>query len=284
MAATQIDVGAATLTVDDTGGGGKPIVLIHGWLGDHRTWSGLAPALSPTHRVVALDLRGHGTSSVPAHGFADVDMAADIVALIRRLELGPAVLMGHSLGTTVATRVAVDAPELVTALVLIDPDYGGDPAHRPDLAALANRREDETVKDGVAGLFRTRLDAATRSADLRARHLDAVLATPAKVVAESLRAFIDTPTSIRFRPQAEALLPARRQPVLSFHGVAARAEWERRQATHPLSVAVVVPGAGHWIQEEYPGLVLDHVTRWLGSIETRQARDEPMADGRRTGR
>jgi pimeloyl-ACP methyl ester carboxylesterase len=265
----RIGIGPAELEIDDSGRGGIPVVLVHGWLGSRQTWSGMRPALERRHRVVSLDLRGHGASSAPDAGYTALDMAGDVAGLIRELALGPSVVLAHSMGASVATRLAIAEPGLVSALVLVDPDYGGDPAHRADLAALIRDADDETVKARVVHLFRTRIDAATRSAALRELHLAGVLATRARVVAQTLRANLDPATSIRFRPEAEAVLPRRTQPVLSLHRLAARAAWESGQATHPSSAAVVVPSAGHWIHEERPDLLVERMEAWVDALTPR---------------
>jgi pimeloyl-ACP methyl ester carboxylesterase len=104
-------------------GSGKPIVLLHGPFVDHTCWDGLLPQLAESHRVIAPDLPGFGSSEKPpvarfpygVNAFAEA-----ITDLYAGLELGPAVLVGHSLGAAVALTVAARHPELVSRLVLID--------------------------------------------------------------------------------------------------------------------------------------------------------------------
>ncbi len=249
-------------------GADGPLLLVHGWLGNRQTWSDLVPGLRMRHRTIAVDLRGHGSSSVPTTGYAAPDMAADLAEVIELLDVGPVTVLAHSMGTSVVTRLAVDRPELVAALVLVDPDYGGDPAQRMSLQAMVQLPDDDQVKADVVDMFVQQIDAGTRSARLREKHLRGVLAAPARVVLATLQSNIDTAVSIRFRPQAEALLPHRPQPTLSFHRTAERAEWERLHAVHPASQAIEVPGAGHWIHEEHPAFVVDETERWLNDLRT----------------
>ncbi len=249
-------------------GGLGPLLLVHGWLGTRHTWADLVPGLRMRHRTMEVDLRGHGTSSVPATGYGTPDMAADLAEVIELIDGGPVTVMAHSMGTSVATRLAVDRPELVSALVLVDPDYGGDPTQRASLQAMAELPDDEQVKAAVADIFVNQIDAHTRSASLRDAHLRGVREVPARVVAATLQALINTAESIRFRTQAEALLPHRRQPTLSFHRAFERAEWERLHAVHPASRAILVSGAGHWIHEEQPALVVDETERWLTHLHS----------------
>ncbi len=103
------------------GEGPRVVVMTHGLLMDQRMYTALAPALAADgHRVVTLDMIGHGASEQP------LDMAAhsmtqyghDVIALLDHLGVGQAVVGGTSLGANVALEAAVAAPERVRALVL----------------------------------------------------------------------------------------------------------------------------------------------------------------------
>jgi pimeloyl-ACP methyl ester carboxylesterase len=99
-------------------GDGPPVVLVHGLGGAASNWSELAPLLAARHRVLAVDLPGHGASDPPAaaHG---LDSYADAVAAcLNREGTVPAALAGHSLGGAVGLSLAVRSPELVSSLVL----------------------------------------------------------------------------------------------------------------------------------------------------------------------
>lgn len=102
-------------------GTGPPIVLVHGLGGASSNWSELAPLLATRHRVLAVDLPGHGGSE-PLAAAHELDTFADAVAAcIEREDVAPAVVIGHSLGGAVALRLAARRPELVSALVLAAP-------------------------------------------------------------------------------------------------------------------------------------------------------------------
>jgi pimeloyl-ACP methyl ester carboxylesterase len=254
-----------------------PMLLVHGWLGSTDAWSVQLPLLRSRRRAVAVDLRGHGGSAAPDHGYGAADLAADLAATVEHLGIGPVVVVGHSMGCSAATVLAVHRPDVVRALVLVDPDYAGDPADRAQLDAIADLPDDEAVHAGVVELFARRIDAATAAAQLRDRHRREVLAVAPAVVAASLRANLDDPSSIRFRPAAEPVLARRAQPVLSFHRDGERARLEEALATHPASRAVLVPGAGHWIHQEHPDLVDAETERWLAALD-RHRPTEPVLD------
>jgi pimeloyl-ACP methyl ester carboxylesterase len=111
----------AVLAFDDYGRGEPPVVLVHGWQGTAETWGPLAGRLAERHRVVAVDLRGAGGSAGAPGPYSVERFAADVAGLAEHLGLERFVLAGHSMGGTVAQRLAVDHPGLLAALVLVAP-------------------------------------------------------------------------------------------------------------------------------------------------------------------
>jgi pimeloyl-ACP methyl ester carboxylesterase len=100
---------------------GDPLVLLHGLGGTAANWALLAPRLAETHRVVLVDLPGHGGSE-PLPAAPGIGTYADRIAvLVERLGLAPVVVVGHSLGGLVALRLAARRPDVVGSLVLAAP-------------------------------------------------------------------------------------------------------------------------------------------------------------------
>jgi pimeloyl-ACP methyl ester carboxylesterase len=107
-------------------GTGDPVLLIHGWACDGSDWAWLVSDLSRDHRCIVIDNRGHGRSTPATDGYTPRLFAADAAHVIWRLGLGRSLVVGHSMGTLVASTLAVERPDLVRALVLVDPVYGMD--------------------------------------------------------------------------------------------------------------------------------------------------------------
>lgn len=104
----------------DQGAGQPAFVLVHGAMCDHSNWDALVPRLAALHRVVRLDLAGHGRSP-GEEGDCSIEQWADqVIALIQRLGLGRVVLVGHSMGGRVVAEAAARAPECLAGLVLLD--------------------------------------------------------------------------------------------------------------------------------------------------------------------
>jgi pimeloyl-ACP methyl ester carboxylesterase len=98
---------------------GAPLVLLHGYTDSWRSFGLVLPLLARTRRILAPDLRGHGDSSAPAGDYGIARLARDVAEFMTRLELGPSTLVGHSLGSFVARRVALDDPRRIDRLILV---------------------------------------------------------------------------------------------------------------------------------------------------------------------
>jgi haloacetate dehalogenase len=107
------------------GGSGPPLLLLQGWPQTHLEWRHVAPALAQHFTVVATDLRGYGDSSKPPGGenhagYSKRAMAQDQVEVMRQLGFEWFNLVGHDRGGRVACRLALDHPQAVTRLALLD--------------------------------------------------------------------------------------------------------------------------------------------------------------------
>lgn len=117
-------------------GSGPAVVLIHGFASSLFTWKDVLPTLAESHDVVAIDLPGFGGSDIrrPLDGAA---YPAVVFAVMDRLAIDRAAVVGNSLGGSVAVAMAAERPERVRALVLIDSaGFNFDPGDRPALLRL----------------------------------------------------------------------------------------------------------------------------------------------------
>jgi pimeloyl-ACP methyl ester carboxylesterase len=97
------------------------LLLIHGSASSTRSWDPMVPLLTGSHRVIRIDLLGHGRSAKPAdRSYAIPDQARRVGAVLDRLGVEHAVVVGHSSGGVVVTALAEQRPDLVTALALIN--------------------------------------------------------------------------------------------------------------------------------------------------------------------
>ena len=132
----RIDVGEAVLRVRH-GGSGPPLLLLHGHPQTQAMWHLVAPQLAEEHTVVAPDLRGYGESSKPPtrpdhEPYSKRAMARDAVALMRALGFDRFAVAGHDRGARVAYRLALDHPECVEKLAVLDVIPTGETWRRAD--------------------------------------------------------------------------------------------------------------------------------------------------------
>jgi len=109
----------------DRYGDGDPVVLLHGWPGDHTDYDALVPLLEPHAAVVVPDLRGFGGSDKhpepPAEAYSAAAQARGVLGLLDELGLERPVLAGYDIGSRIAQAVARTAPDRVKALVVAPP-------------------------------------------------------------------------------------------------------------------------------------------------------------------
>lgn len=98
---------------------GAPLLLVHGYTDNSRSWSLLAPYLDPSRRLIAIDLRGHGGSDAPACCYGPDSLARDIAGFMEAKGIARADVAGHSLGSLAAVTLAALQPDRVRRLVLI---------------------------------------------------------------------------------------------------------------------------------------------------------------------
>jgi haloacetate dehalogenase len=134
----RVEVGSDVRLRVRHGGSGAPVVLLHGHPRTHTTWHRVAPLLvAAGHTVVCPDLRGYGQSSKPPStadhaAYSKRAMAGDIRNLMRRLGHDRFAVVGHDRGSYVALRLALDTPEVVSHLVILDSVPIGEALRRAD--------------------------------------------------------------------------------------------------------------------------------------------------------
>jgi pimeloyl-ACP methyl ester carboxylesterase len=139
--ADMIDVAGTRLDVRDTGPRDAPaVILLHGFGSSLHTWEDWSNALSTDHRVIRFDLPGSGLSPPdPSGDYGDARSIAVLTALMDRLGVGRASVIGNSMGGRIAWTFAAEHPERVDRLVLISPDGFASPGfeygRQPDIPA-----------------------------------------------------------------------------------------------------------------------------------------------------
>src|SRR3989454_9542869 len=109
------------LAYEDRGAGKPAFVFVHGWTCNRSFFAPQAEYFSRRHRVVSLDLRGHGDSDKPQGKYPIAAYAEDIAYVVDQLGLGQPVAVGHSMGGITVLQLAATHPDRVSAIVMVDP-------------------------------------------------------------------------------------------------------------------------------------------------------------------
>ena len=137
--AELVDTSSGTLQVLEEGvPEGSPVVLLHGATESMNWFEELGPLLGARHRVIRIDLLGHGGSDKPAAGYEIADQANAVAEALAKLDVAGATVVGNSLGASVATALAEQSPDLVTGIVILDQAPNDDYGELPFLAQLGS--------------------------------------------------------------------------------------------------------------------------------------------------
>jgi len=270
---SQVVNGDATIYVR-VGGHGPAVVLIHGFGETGDMWSLMAAKLAKDHTVVVPDLRGMGLSSHPATGYDKWTQAGDIRAVLAKLGIGRADIVGHDIGVMVAYAYAARYQSDTSRLVVIDSpipgippwnqivrlpalwhfNFGGRDAER--LVAGRERIYLDRFWDEFAG-DPSKIDEATR------RHYAAIYARPG-AMHSAFAQFL----AIDQKDVADNLKAMETKLAMPVLAVGAEKAFGSNVAVVMRNAAtnvreVVIPNVGHWLMEEAPVATIAAVQNFL---------------------
>ena len=235
---------------------GPAVLMLHGYTDSSFSFSRVLPLMPPGTRVIVPDQRGHGQSDRPEQGYAMDDFAADALQLLDVLQVRSATVVGHSMGSFVARRIAEKAPARVTGLVLMGsapvPMNAGlrelwsavNELSDPIDAAFARGFQESTVMKPVPAAF---MDAA----------IDGSVSVPARVWKSALAGMM---------AYVRSGAPTCRTLVLGGAGdsVFSQKEQEELAASIPGARIEIVEGIGHALHWEDPERFAASLARFLG--------------------
>ena len=122
-----VSVADLTITYDSTGKGSPPLVLVHGFTGARSDFESVREPLALDRRVITIDNRGHGDTTHPADPatYNFDQLVADLLGFLDQVVDGPVHLLGHSMGGMIAMHFALDHPDKLISLVLMDTSAAG---------------------------------------------------------------------------------------------------------------------------------------------------------------
>lgn len=240
----------------EQGSGNARLLFVHGWQADHSVWDDVISKLGPAVRSVAVDLRGSGSSN-GARGPHNLErFAADLRELADAMGSGPLVVVGHSMGATVALRLAVDAPGLVSGLILIAPVPAGGAGFSPKGADYlrATAGNPAAARKWLSAMF-----AGEPDAPVLQRLCDAAGKTPRDAALESFESWANANFAEATRTisaPAIVVAPERDNPEMYERKVA---------ALLPNARFVLLPACGHYAIMERPS----EIATLIGDMQER---------------
>jgi 2-(acetamidomethylene)succinate hydrolase len=261
----RIDIGHISLNVRESGNG--PLMLFfHGITSNSAVFGPLMARLSDRFTTIAVDQRGHGRSDKPETGYEADPYADDIAGLIRTLDRGRAILVGHSLGARNSVTAAARYPDLVRSVVAIDFTPFIETDAFDALEARVNAG-DQLFEDVAA--IETYL--AGRYPNIPADAIRIRAASGYQPAEGGLRP-LASPTAMAqtARGLRADLAPVYREvtkPVLIVRGEASKlvsaAALAKTSRLRPDLPVVVVPGADHYVNEVSPEITLKAITNFI---------------------
>lgn len=232
-------------------GKGKPVILLHGWLGSWGIWQETMAYLAPSYRTYALDFWGFGESGRKRETYAVQDFVSLVEQFMEQLGIARAPLVGHSMGGTVSLSAAIIYPERVSKVVV-----AGSPMVGSSLAPLlkmAGIRPIAFMLFNLMGPFRAWMK------NYYSRHICTDPRFPEMMDRDlsstTLESFLLSIASLR-RTDLQALLSLIKIPVLGFYGDKDRVvdphQWQALQNGIPQARIEHFPTAGHFMMLEEP--------------------------------
>lgn len=244
-------------------GQGSPVIILHGLMGFSDNWQTIAKGLANRHTVITPDLRNHGRSPhAREHNYPL--MANDVRALMESLWVFSSAVIGHSMGGKVAMQLALEHPDLVERLVVVDIEPGKaednhsgvfDALMSMDLSKMASRQDAEAyLSDRIP-------DHGTRQFLLKNITREENGSFSWKM---NLNALWKNYPNILAAVSGEPY----RKPALFVRGgrsdYVKDAEIPHIKALFPLAEVVTIPDAGHWVHADKPAELMQVLEGFLG--------------------
>ncbi|HEX7997557.1 MAG TPA: alpha/beta fold hydrolase [Pyrinomonadaceae bacterium] len=244
---------------------GYPVILLHGYSDSWFSYSRVLAALGANYHVYALTLRGHGDSERPASGYNLSDLASDVVAFMDTNQLKRVTLVGHSMGSFVAQRVALTAPERIDRLILV-----GSATTLRNNAVRELQQSVNALKDPVPEKFIREFQTSTVYHPVPEEFMERVMAESSKLPARVWRALMEG----MLKSDVSSELSKIKAPTLVLWGdketIFPRTEQDALTTTLPNARLKVYADTGHSPHWERPEQFVSDVKDFINGVKPQQ--------------
>jgi non-heme chloroperoxidase len=241
---------------------GRVVIYLHGYPDSWKSFSSVLPYLPHSIHAFALSQRGHGNSDRPNKGYDPKTFAADVALFMNQMNLGTAVIVGHSMGATIAQRFALDYPEKTMALVLIG-----------TFSTFIGNEEVAGLYEAVSALddpvdpnFIEDFQKSTVAKPLDPSFLQTVVSESLKIPARVLKAALAGLLNVNYIKELHAV----KQPVLLVWGdqdnLTGRENQEQLLQSIMGARLSVYNGVGHSVHWEEPQRIAREIVEFINDV------------------
>lgn len=243
--------------IDDGGVGEVPVLFIHSLAGNTQQWTAQLDHVRQTRRAIALDLRGHGKSKSDANGDYTIDsLVEDVHTVVNALDLQKFILVGHSLGGSVAVAYAGVYSERVAGVLLVDPSGDSTQIPEGEIRPFLDALNSEAAQPVIEGYWQQILTGATTATQNKV--MQDLRDTPKEIIVNALSSLFKynpVPALNRYHgPKMSIITPITDTPI-GLHNLVA-------DFSH-----VMITGTGHWLHMDKPETFSQQMDAFFTSIE-----------------
>lgn len=251
-----------TIVYEVHGEGSPALVFVHCWACNREFWKEQIESFGEDHRLVAMDLAGHGDSGVDRAEWTIPSLVEDVLAVMAAEELDDVILVGHSMGGPVSLGVASRQPEVVRGVILVDTVQNAEQQIDPEMAErmVAGFRNDY---EGMMRQMAVALFPETTPEEVRKFVMDGAIGANQEAMIAIMASFVDVDQSAWLGAAGvpvRAINAAPRPPFQQDTAVDINQKYADYQAT-------LIDGVGHYIQLEKPEAFNTAMRRWVEDLE-----------------
>lgn len=244
-----------TLCLEEAGSGDPPLLLVHGWTCDSTYMAPQFEYFRRNHRVVAVDLRGHGQSDKPEQAYSMTTFAEDVVWLCDQLTVKKPVVVGHSMGGVIGVELAARFPEIPAAVVALDSPLVPPPPLLENLTSVREALRGPGYRAAQQKFVADALFIPSDDPALKARVVAGMSSAPQHVMASAFEQIFACDTA--------GAVAACTVPLLVLSAARFLSDLPRLRELCPHVVTGQTVGAGHFHQLEVPEQVNTMIERFL---------------------
>lgn len=244
----QLSTGVELQYAEQGAVSGTPVIFLHGYTDSWYSYEQVMTHLPPSIHAYSLSQRGHGLSSKPGKGYAPEDFSADLNAFMDQLHIPSAIIVGHSMGSLIAQRFAIDHPERTRGLVLI----GAIAGFRNNAGLMEFSKIVEMLSDPIDSAFVYEFQKSTLAKNIAGKELHTFVSESRQVPASIWKAAMKGMLTADYVQELKKV----KAPALIVYGnkdaIVPASDQDILASAIRNSTLVIYEGTGHGLHWEEP--------------------------------